>query len=82
MEWQPIETAPEDTYILVWKDYLDENERIAIDRFKWVTREEEVFVRETGNGERVYRTDKRREREWEVSGAEWWMPVPAPPPGL
>jgi hypothetical protein len=79
MEWQPIETAPENTYILVWKPYLSEDERICLDRFKWVTHREDELVRERGN-ERTYRTVEKREREWESSGAEWWMPQPAPPP--
>lgn len=80
MEWQPIETAPENTYILVWKPYLGVGELVALDRFKWVEVSEDQLVRQRGD-ETTYRTVKRREREWEVSGGDWWMPCPAPPPG-
>ena len=79
MEWQPIETAPENTYILVWKPYLEPNV-VEVDRFRWVELSEDEFVRQRGN-EKTYRTVTRRDREWEKSGGDWWMPIPAPPSG-
>lgn len=76
-EWNPIETAPENTDVLVVRG--DKNHDYGVDRFEWKTRSEERLVREQGN-RRTYETEEWKEQEWS-NGWGWthWMPLPAPP---
>lgn len=80
--WEPIETAPENTDILVWSSH-NETDPYFVDRFVWVVDIHEEVQSETRNAKgrrRVIQEREERRREWERSwGAEYWMPLPAPP---
>jgi hypothetical protein len=82
MEWQPIETAPENTDILCWSSYND-SDPFHVDRFRWVTEIETEVESETRNAKgrrRIIQEREERKREWHRHyGAEYWMPLPAPP---
>ena len=82
--WQPIETCPENTWVLVFAPWGDPPQ-IEASKFNWVTEREWETVSEssgTSGARREVREEKiTRAREWE-SGTnlyDWWMPLPAPP---
>lgn len=79
--WQPIDTAPEKTRLLLYNDVDNE---IWVGSFHWIemVRDEVVSEKRTAHGKRMV-VDQRveREREWEGDGwgASHWMPLPPPP---
>jgi hypothetical protein len=83
-EWQRIETAPENTWVLVWCPWMGESEQILLDKYRWVNRETNEVESESRNarGRRVIlQYTSKRERSWEHGAhPEWWMPLPVPPP--
>jgi len=80
--WQPIETAPENVYILTWSSY-NTDEPYSVDRFRWKAEIVEEVQSETRNASgrrKVIQERTERTREWSRAwGAEYWMPLPAPP---
>ena len=84
MEWQPIETAPENTDILTYADF-DDAQPVGVSRFRWVTEivDDVEKVINNAKGRRLIIQERTvKKREWE--GRHWepthWMPLP-PPPG-
>jgi hypothetical protein len=80
-EWQPIETAPENTDILTWSSYNEDP--FCVDRFHWVTDIMEEVQSETVNAKgrrKVIQEVHEKRRAWDRGyGAEYWMPLPEPP---
>jgi hypothetical protein len=80
--WQRIETAPENTEILTWSSYNDE-QPYCVDRFQWVVEIETEVESDTRNAtgrRRIIQEREKRIREWLRGwGAEWWQPLPGPP---
>ena len=82
MSWQPIETAPENTWILTYSpDNTDEP--YAVDKWRWRYWTEETVQSETTNAKgrrKVIQEERKQEREWSQNwGAEYWMPLPDAP---
>lgn len=82
-EWQPIETAPENTDILVYSDWRDEC-RYSVDHFRWRTTVHEDVESETRNAKgrrKIIQEREERDREWNRDGwgATHWMALPAAP---
>jgi len=83
-EWQPIETCPENTKVLVWSEW-DEDERVLVDKFRWVEISKWEIVSETSGRSGARRQTRQetitREREWNRGGSyRYWMPLPDAPP--
>jgi hypothetical protein len=74
----PIETAPQNTWILCYRD-IGDDPKIFVDKYREITREEENLVSSKGN-RRIYEILEIVEREW-VAGYchSHWMPLPEPP---
>lgn len=82
-DWQPIETCPENTLVLVWCEW-DESEPVHVDKFHWTERSEWETVSESsgksGARRQVRQETVTREREWDHGGSyQHWMPLPEPP---
>ena len=83
-EWQPIETCPENTWVLCWASWETEPP-IAACRFRWRQCSEWETVKESSEASgarRQIRQEKiTREREWEGAfwGGDFWMPMPDAP---
>lgn len=80
--WQPIETAPLNTWILTWGDWQDPP--VGVSRYEDLTRVIERVESESTNAKgrrRIVQEEEVKVREWE--GHHWepthWMPLPAPP---
>lgn len=83
MTWQPIETCPENTFVLVWRGWDDQP--ASVSKFKWVEYSEWETVSESSGKSGTRRQTRQekliREREWEDGGSpEYWTPLPDPPP--
>jgi hypothetical protein len=82
MSWQPIETAPENTFILTYSP-ANSDEPYAIDKWRWHSWTEQNIESESANAKgkrKVIHEITHRERNWEANwGAEFWMPLPDPP---
>ena len=83
MEWQPIETAPENTDILTYAEWA-EPQKIGVSRYRFYEEIEESVESESVNakGRRVViQQSTKKVRRWE--GDHWepthWMPLPEPP---
>lgn len=82
-DWRPIETCPENTSVLVWCEW-DEDERVHVDKFRWIERSEWETVSETagksGSRRQIRQEIITREREWSRGGSyRHWMPIPEAP---
>lgn len=80
-DWQDLDTAPEDTWILCWCSYHDgkADPKIFVDKFTWRNHGQWEEVSNTGR-RRVQVWKEKMEREWTTLwGAEKWMPLPAEP---
>jgi hypothetical protein len=83
-EWQPIETCPENTWVLTYAEWRDAPQ-IEIGKFRWIENSEWETVSESSGASgarRQIRQEKiTREREGECGGygGDYWMPLPAPP---
>jgi hypothetical protein len=80
--WQPIETCPENTLVLLWRGW-DECP-VAVDKFEWVEYSEWETVSETSGKSEARRQIRQetiiRKREWYQGGTpEYWMPLPDAP---
>lgn len=82
MNWQPIETAPDEVWILTYHEGF--GLPIGVSQYRWVTRVEETVESESRNSKgrrKIVQEVWIREREWD--GAHWeathWMPLPEPP---
>lgn len=82
-EWKPIETCPENTWVLVAYPWMDSSEDIAVDRFRWITVIEEEIESEQRNAKgrrRVIQEREEKVREWTHGASpDWWMPKPEVP---
>lgn len=82
-EWQPIETCPENTWVLVWAPWREEYSGIGIGKFQWLERSEWETVSESsgksGARRQVRQEHITKEREWDGDSGDYWMPLPAPP---
>lgn len=80
MEWQPIETAPENTEILCYCS--DFEPHIFVGSYTRRKYEEERLVSTRGT-KRIYELVTIEERVWCVDTPSWgathWMPLPDPP---
>lgn len=78
-EWQPIETVPEATWVLVYAPWHGDCP-VYVGYVTYSTEKEDVLVAEKGN-RRTYETRDKRVEEW--LGGGWggthWMPLPSPP---
>ncbi|MDE2099563.1 MAG: hypothetical protein KGL39_20085 [Patescibacteria group bacterium] len=80
-KWQPIETCPENTWVLTYASWGDPP-YVFITKFKWVERTQWDIESESRNekGRRqIMQERKEREREWDTWGGDFWMPLPQPP---
>ena len=77
-QWQPISTAPENTPLLLWGEYVEDH--YVVDRFTWLIEHYDELVSHTAT-RKVYETREKRERQWSGEGwsATHWMPLPDPP---
>jgi len=75
MGWQPIETCPENTWVLVYAP-ASNKPYIHSCCFKWVENEQWDNVDKETKKKRIY-----RERQWMGGswGGDYWMPLPSPP---
>jgi hypothetical protein len=80
--WQPIATAPANTWILTWGDWQDPP--VGISLYEDLTRVVERVEHESRNAKgrrRVVQEEEVKERQWR--GYHWepthWMPLPSPP---
>lgn len=79
MDWQPIETCPENTRVLLYSPYYAPHH--CVGAFVWRERADDVLVSEKGN-RRTYETIVTRERDWLDTlnySVTHWQPLPAPP---
>jgi hypothetical protein len=80
-EWQPIETCPENTWVLTYASWGDPP-YVFISKFRWVELQEWVTESETvnaGGRRKIVQEKILKERQWEGWGGDFWMPIPAPP---
>ena len=82
-EWRPIETCPENTWVLVGRTWAEPPEDVSVDRFQWATEIEEEVESESSNAKgrrKIIQEHHRRVRRWESGGApDLWMPKPELP---
>lgn len=82
-DWQPIETCPENTWVLVGRSWAEPPEHVCVDKFRWVVEIERTVESETRNAKgarKVIQEHERQVREWDSGGQpDYWMPLPAPP---
>lgn len=87
-EWQPIETCPENTWVLLAEPWSDP--RVAISKFAWKTFSEWETVSESSGASGARRQTRQekitRGRVWEngvgelgSGDYEFWMPLPEEP---
>jgi hypothetical protein len=83
-DWMPIETCPEDTWVLVGRSWADPPDHVAVDKFRWVTEIEEEVESESTNAKgrrRIVQEHHKRVRQWDSGGApDYWMALPPPIP--
>lgn len=84
-KWQPIETCPENTWVLIWRSWED-FPGMKVERFQWRTYSDWETVSESSGESGVRRQIREekilREMEWEdgATGTDgFWMPLPEPP---
>ena len=83
MEWQPIATAPPNTWMLTFADW-DAEAPVAISKFVTVEKAVETVESECHNKKgrrRVIQEEMKMEREWHGQHFEptHWMPLPEAP---
>lgn len=81
-EWQPIETCPENTWVLVHARWMDAP-NIKISKFRWVRYSQWETVSESSGASGARRQTRQeritKEREWEAGSGDYWMPLPGLP---
>ena len=79
-EWQPIETCPENTWVMVYAPWEDQSYRIS--KFRWGTVHKWEVVSETTHASGKRRISEERHekfRDWDGSAGDWWVPLPEAP---
>jgi hypothetical protein len=80
--WQPIETCPENTWVLLYAPWEDQPYKVG--KFMWSTSHGWEVESETqhASGKRQVRRERiERFREWDYDSGDFWMPLPAAPAG-
>jgi hypothetical protein len=81
-EWQPMETCPVDTWVLLYAPWMggERDANMYVGRRRVLIEREDVLVSEKGNRRTYERRDVRKD-EWDGGGwgGDGWMPLPLPP---
>lgn len=86
--WQPIETCPENTWVLVHEEW--NNPDVAVSKFAWKSFSEWETVSESSGASGARRQIRQekvfKNRVWDNGigemgdgGYHYWMPLPEPP---